>query len=344
MEESAKIFMYNANANQGRAILDGLNSIIPAFGRVFIVLSSTDAGEERYDRMREIMKPYRGIVSFYNDLATAYAATTTNNNDIILLDGDTTHTVTEMLTVSKNRVNFFGMDGGGRLCSQGAKIQMGVTGVATDLAPVLVTGVRNSFRNIKVINASTTNESLHGFIDNGEGTLIENCHFLKTAGLNDAGWSNFWMAGDSLTMRNCVLGQSNIPSAVAHYGIFIDGKTGGATDGTVKENFLENIYVNMSVSTAAAATACFIKVADGSALNFNNVIKDLNAVNFVQNGTGTIMTDAVLGAATVGGYLHLIRPSFMGCTGVGAGTGQGIYISNSVAPDANGGLGTELTD
>jgi len=56
------------------------------------------------------------------------------------------------------------------------------------------------------------------------------------------------------------------------------------------------------------------------------------------------MTDAVLGAATTGGYLHLIHPSFMGCTGVGAGTGQGIYISNSTAADADGGLGTELTD
>lgn len=277
-------------------------------------------------------------------IAQAYSLCTTNADDIVVLMGSTTHTLSAMLTVSKNRTHFIGMDGtNGRLVQQNAKVQIGVTGVATDLAPVLVTGVRNSFQNIKFINASTTNETLYGFIDNGEGTLIDSCHMVKTAGLDDASWANFWMAGDSLTMRNCVLGQSNLPSAVAHYGILIDGKSGGASD-VVKENFLENIYINMSVSTAAAATACFIKVADGSALNFNNVIKGLNAVNFVQNGTGTIMTDAVLGAATVGGYLHLINPSFMGCTGVGAGSGEGIYISNSVAPDANGGLGTELTD
>lgn len=336
---------YNLNSGYGKALASALHGIIPSFGRIFVVLASSDAGEERYDRLNQMLVPDpNGVLRVFGTVAEAYAAATSNNNDVILLDGDGTHTVTSMLTVAKNRVHFIGMDGGGRLTAQGAKIQMGVTTAATDLAPVLVTGVRTSFRNIKFINANTKNESLHGFIDNGEGTLIENCSFVKVAGLDDAGWSNFWMAGDSLTMRNCVLGQSNIPSAVAHYGILIDGKTGGATDGTVKENFLENIYVNMSVSTAAAATACFIKVADGSALNFNNVIKDLNAVNFVQNGTGTIMTDAVLGAATVGGYLHLIRPSFLGCTGVGAGAGQGIYISNSVAPDANGGLGTELTD
>jgi len=333
---------YNQTNGYGMALLNRINSIIPVMGRILVVCPSTDAN---YDILTQVVKnDPEGRVRLFTTVAAAYDAATTNANDVIALSGNSTHTVTEMLTVAKNRIHFIGMDGGGRLTAQGAKISMGVTGVAADLAPVLITGVRNSFRNIKFINASTTNQSLYGLIDNGEGTLIENCSAIKTAGLDDAGWANFWMAGDSATIRNCVFGQSNTPSAVAHFGILIDGKTGGATDGTVKENYLENIYINMSVSTAAAATACFIKVADGSALNFNNVIKDLNATNFVQNQTGTIMTDAVLGAATVGGYLHLIRPTFMGCTGVGAGSGEGIYISNSVAPDANGGLATELTD
>jgi len=333
---------YNQTNGYGMALLNRINSIIPVMGRILVVCPSTDAN---YDILTQVVKnDPEGRVRLFTTVAAAYDEATTNANDVIALSGNSTHTVTEMLTVAKNRIHFIGMDGGGRLTAQGAKISMGVTGEATDLAPVLITGVRNSFRNIKFINASTTNQSLYGLIDNGEGTLIENCSAIKTAGLDDANWANFWMAGDSATIRNCVFGQSNTPSAVAHFGILIDGKTGGATDGTVKENYLENIYINMSVSTAAAATACFIKVADGSALNFNNVIKDLNATNFVQNGTGTIMTDAVLGAATVGGYLHLIRPTFMGCTGVGAGSGEGIYISNSVAPDANGGLATELTD
>jgi len=277
-------------------------------------------------------------------IAQAYSLATTNKFDVIALIGNSTHVVTEMLTVAKNRVTFVGMDGSfGRLTAQSAKVQLPVTTVATDIATALITGTRNALYNIKFINANTKAESLSVVIDNGEGTVIEGCSMVKTAGLANAGWCNFWMAGDSLTMRNCVLGQSNIPSAVAHYGIKIDAKTGGGS-GAVKENFLENIYVNMSVSTAAAATACFIKVVDGAALNFGNVIKDLNAFNFVQATTGTIMTDAVLGAATTGGYLNLIRPTFMGCTGVGSASGQGIYISQSTAPDANGGLGTELTD
>ena len=336
---------WNKNVGYGQALLNMVQNQVPTFGNILIVMDPDDTDEANYNHMKEIFTPdYDGLVRFYTSLEAAYDAAESNNNDVILLDANSVHVLTAQIAWSKSRVHVIGMDGGGRLVTQGAKISMGVTGVATDLAPVLITGVRNSFRNIKFINASTTNQSLYGLIDNGEGTLIENCSAIKTAGLDDANWANFWMAGDSATIRNCVFGQSNTPSAVAHFGILIDGKTGGATDGTVKENYLENIYINMSVSTAAAATACFIKVADGSALNFNNVIKDLNATNFVQNGTGTIMTDAVLGAATVGGYLHLIRPTFMGCTGVGAGSGEGIYISNSVAPDANGGLATELTD
>ena len=335
---------YNQNSGYGQGYINFARTICPTFGNIMVVMNSDDSDEKNYQTVQEIYKnDPEGNVRFFTSLELAYAATESNNNDVILLDSNSAHEIDAMITVSKNRVHFVGMDGGGRLTAQGSRIKMGVTGVATDLAPVLVTGTRNTFRNIKVENASTTDESLYGFIDNGEGTYIENCSMVKTAGLDDAGWANFWMAGDSLTMKNVVLGQSNIGSAVAHYGIKIDAKSGGGSI-AVKENFLENIYINMSVLTAAAATACFIKVVDGAAMNFNNTIKDLNGVNFVQASTGTIMTDAVLGAATTGGYLHLIRPTFMGCSGVGSATGQGIYISQSTAPDANGGLGTELTD
>jgi len=51
-----------------------------------------------------------GRIRFYTSLATAYDATESNNNDVIILDGNSTHTLTEMLTVAKNRVHFLGMD------------------------------------------------------------------------------------------------------------------------------------------------------------------------------------------------------------------------------------------
>jgi hypothetical protein len=333
------------NALNKQALIYGVASQIPVFGRILVVKSSSDTAHYNYQALNEAYEPQDGRVLFFTDLATAYAEAQSNNNDVICLDGATTHTVTEMLTVAKNRVHFLGMDSGGRLVQQGAKIQMGVTGDASDLAPILVTGVRNSFRNLKVINASTTNQSLHGFIDNGEGTLIENCHFVKTAGLDDAGHSHFWMAGDSCTYRNIVVGQSNIPNTAAGYGILIDGKTGGATDGTVKENFAENVIVNMSVGGSVQATSCFIKVADTAALNFGNLIKGFVGCNFIPSG-GTIMTNGVLAPASiVAGSLFLVAPAFFGCTGVSDNASAGVQIAApGLAPVTAGGLAANLSD
>lgn len=333
------------NPYHKQALLNAVASQLPVFGRVLVVKSSSDSANYNYQGLTDAYSPDDGRVLFFTDLASAYDAAQSNNNDVICLDGSTTHTVTAMITVAKNRVHFLGMDSGGRFVQQGAKIQMGVTGVATDLAPILVTGVRNTFRNLKAINASTTNESLYGFIDNGEGTVIENCHLAKVAGLDDANHAHFWMAGDSCTYRNVVCGQSNIPNTAAGFGILIDGKTGGATDGTVKENFAENLIVNMSVGGSVQGTSCFIKVADTAALNFGNLFLNFTGCNFIPSG-GTIMTDGILAPASiVAGSLFLRNPAFFGCTGVISNSSAGVQIAAAgLAPVAAGGLAANLSD
>ena len=40
------------------------------------------------------------------------------------------------------------------------------------------TGTRNSFRNIKFIQAATANTGLHVVEEGGEGTLYKNCSFI----------------------------------------------------------------------------------------------------------------------------------------------------------------------
>ena len=278
-------------------------------------------------------------------LPAAYAKMTSGNDDVCLLRGASIHLLTAMLTVAKSRCHFVGLDTGGHLVQQGAKIKLGVTTAATDLAPILNTGVRNSFRNIKVENINTKDESLYGFIDNGEGTVIDHFQSISIGNPAVTGHAHFWLASDSSTIRNATFGQSNTPSTAAVYGMLIDGKTGGATDGTVKENVLENITINISVGGAVQATSCFIKIADTSALNFVNSINGLHCHNFTPVG-GTILTDAILGVDnTVSGVLDISNAHFFGVTGVGAGASQGVYIaSNSVAADANGGLATAVTD
>ena len=328
--------------NYRQALLNAVAAQIPAFGRLLVVKSPSDTGDNNYQVLQEVFEPLDGQVMFFTTVSAAYDAALTNNNDVICIDGHTAHDIAAMITVSKNRVHFFGFDGGGHICQQGARLKMGVTGVATDLAPILVTGTRCSFRNLKVENASTTNESLYGFIDNGEGTVIENCHFLKTAGLNDANHAHFWMAGDSLSMKDVVIGQSNIPNTAAGFGILIDGKTGGASD-VVKECFLKDIRINMSVGGSVQATSCFIKIADTAAMNFNNVIENLRCYNFIPVG-GTIMTDAILAPASIlSGSLALVDPVFFGCTGcIDTGSAGVQQACGGADPQDNGGLSVNV--
>lgn len=281
----------------------------------------------------------------FKTLSAAYAAATTNNNDIIYVDGHSTVVETAMITWAKNRITVIGVGSHGRMIQQSAKIQLGVTTAATDLAPVMVTGVRNSFFGIKSINANTKAESLYGWIENGEGSYYENFMSVVTGNLSRANHAHFWLSGDAASGRNLTFGHSTLQSTETGFGILIDGKAGGGSGGVVKECFFEDVRVNMSVDNAKVDTSCFIKIADNSALNFGNAIDRFRGYNFAPPGEAQ-MTDAVLAAAsTTAGELFLTDPAFFGCAGVGAGAGYGVYIANSGgAADADGGLGTELTD
>lgn len=275
----------------------------------------------------------------------AYNKTTTNKDDVIALIGNSAHTLSAMLTVSKSRVHFVGVDGtGGRMIQQNARLVMGVTGVASDLAPVLVTGTRNSFANIKAENASTTNESLYGWIENGEGTYYENFMSCKTAGLNDANHAHFWLAGDACSGRNLTFGHSTVVSTAAGFGLLIDGKSGGGSS-VVKELMWENVRVNMSVATGVVGTSAMIKIADTAAMNFVNTIDNFRGYHFISVGQ-TILTDAVLAPASiVSGTLFLPNSTFMGCTGVIDNPSAGVQTAaGGLAPDGNGGLATNLSD
>lgn len=141
-------------------------------------------------------------------IAKAYATATSNNNDVICLMGSGTHSLTEMLDVSKNRVHFIGLDGTTRRYGQGAKVSMGVTTAATDVFAVKVTGVRNSFSNIKFISNNTKDESLYTVGDGGEYTVWENCEFYKSTDLNETGAAEVVLNGDSCQFRGCTFGSA----------------------------------------------------------------------------------------------------------------------------------------
>ena len=176
----------------------------------------------------------------FKTLSAAVTAATTNNNDVIFIDGDSTVTETEMLTISKNRLHFVGCNGVPGHYGAGAKVTLGVTAVATDIGTIKNTGVRNTFSNIKFMNANTVAEGIYCFVEAGEYTRFFNCEFYKSTDLDVTGASEFVANGDSMMMYNCTIGSSAnvISGAIIRPNILF---TKGIVSGKVaRDNYFEN--------------------------------------------------------------------------------------------------------
>jgi len=172
------------------------NGIPATHGKVFFVNYGT--GSDGNNGL-STGKPFKTV-------SKAYSMATTNADDVIVLFGNSTHALTEMLTVSKNRVHFVGMDGTARMYGQNAKVSLGATTAATDIGTILNTGVRNSFSNIKFMNSNTVAEGIYCFVEGGEYTVLDNCEIYKENGLDETTASELVMNGDSCQIRNCVIG------------------------------------------------------------------------------------------------------------------------------------------
>jgi len=201
----------NQNASYGNAMLSAIHTAFGGtFGNVFVVLNSSDTDENNYQHMQDLFTPDDdGRVRFFTSLEDAYDTTESNNNDVIILDGNSTHSLSNMLTVSKNRVHFVGLDyllGVHRAYGQSAKVSLGVTTATTDIATVINTGVRNSFRGIKFINNNTVTEGIYCFVDGGEYTYIEDCEIYKSTDLDVTGAAEFVCNADSPLYKNSTFG------------------------------------------------------------------------------------------------------------------------------------------
>lgn len=283
--------MYNQNSSYGQGLINMVSSIIPTFGRIFVVVSASDASEERYDRLMEVMKTDpAGQIRLFTSLSDAYDACTTNNNDVILLDADTTHSLSAGLAVSKSRVNFIGMDGGDRLQAQGAKIQLATA--ATTAYVMRNTGTRNSFRNIKFIQAATANTGLHVVEEGGEGTLYKNCSFVFGVVDNlDLTTANEFICGsDTATYLNCTFGAATLTTTASggRKVVMYDAVTGGAT--TPRDNMFKNCTF---VIESADAGSQFVGMAASGDAKGINIFDDCTFVASLVNGGGIALTRAV---------------------------------------------------
>jgi hypothetical protein len=177
-----------------------IGGLIPAtFGKIIFV----DSGRGSDGNSGLTMK--RAVAT----VAKAYDLATTGENDVICLCGDSTHTLTSMLTVAKNRVHFVGLGVGKRHYGQSAKINMGLTTAATDIATIKVTGIRCSFTNLKITNTNavgTNAACLYTFVDGGEYTSIKDSECYKEGYLGTTLAAEFVANGDSGQYENCTFG------------------------------------------------------------------------------------------------------------------------------------------
>lgn len=275
---------------------------------------------------KSINKPFKTV-------AKAYDACTTNKDDVIVLMGNASHALTEMLTVSKNRVHFIGIDGSdGRFYGQNAKISLGVTTAATDIGTIKNTGVRNSFTNIKFTNANTVTEGIYCFVEGGEYTVFKNCEFYKETDLDQTAAAELVMNGDSAQVIGCTIGSlANAqtgttirPGVLVTAGIAGSGKVArdvifkdclfwkraghvngrhvygaNATDVERIMIFDNCIFAN-AVNAAAVPAQC---IAFGSSLTVGQVlVKDCASINNTKlsTTTGVLIAGAVPTYATTG--------------------------------------------
>lgn len=191
-----------------------LRSVVHAFkpsfipGNIYVVFNSSDTAYVQYFKDNNMRYPDGTEVVQTSLETTVNSVVTSNRHDVILINGHNTHTLTSMLTVSKNRLHFVGLGGFGRKYGQDAKVSITATTGATNIATVKNTGVRNTFQNIKFINNSTVTEGIYCFADGGEYTLLDHCELYKSTDLDQTGAAELVANGDSSTYKDCYIGST----------------------------------------------------------------------------------------------------------------------------------------
>ena len=290
---------YNFNSGYGQMLMNQIaSSVGPTMGRILVVQEDSDPTVNQNMISRTFVPDPDGFVRFYRTLEAAYAAATTNANDVILLSGHTTHTLAAPIAWSKNRIHVIGMDGGDRLVQQGAKIQCATAGTVSYV--LKVTGVRNSFRNLKVIQASTVATALTVLEEGGEGNLYKNCTFTFGVVDNlDLTTAHEVLAGsDSATYLNCNFGTETLLTSAARSVFHIDQVTASQE---FKSNILQDCVFLISSSSS---TATFVRLDAIGDVLFSNLFRRCTFIASVDSAGGAAIAEASqTGTSTVKGVL-----------------------------------------
>ncbi|KKQ99934.1 MAG: hypothetical protein UT24_C0020G0002 [Candidatus Woesebacteria bacterium GW2011_GWB1_39_12] len=321
---------YNPNSGIGLAENIRLNLALPVMGRLLIVCPSTDAN---FNKLSNIVKTdSEGVVRLYTTIAAAYDAATTNANDVIALSANSSHAVgTSGLTVSKNRIHFIGMDGGDHLVEPGVKIQAS-SAASTAAFVIKNTGVRNTFRNLRVIQTSTDALALTVFQDGGEGTVMKNVELMFGVVDNlDQTTAHEFVAGtDSGTFIDCKFGADTLLTSAARSILHIDQVT-------ASQEFKSNFFRRCTFMVSSSSTGVLaIKMDAAGDILFSNLFEDCTFIASLDSAGGVACTRAVATAnGTTKGTIYISYPRVFGFDDIGTnGTNNDNLYVFSHAPSA----------
>lgn len=266
-------------------------------------------------------------------IAAAYGKCTTNNFDVIALMGSSTHTLTEMLTISKNRITIMGIDGSpGRYYGQAAKVSLGVTTAATDIATILNTGVRNVFHNIKFMNSNTVTEGIYCFAEGGEYTQLINCEIYKSTDLDVTGAAELVMNGDSAQVIGCTIGSNvnAISGAIIRPCVLVSRET--ITGKAARDVLFKDCYFWRNCGNAANR---FVYGANANDVERMMIFDNCKFFN-TKLAAATPAQTIAFGASQTEGYVLCVNPVSIG-SATALSTTTGVY---AIGPDPSSAAAT----
>lgn len=305
---------------------------LPATSGSYLFVDYTNGDDGVSVKSNSVGRPFKTV-------AQAYSKATTNKDDVIVLMGNATHTLTEMLNVSKNRVHFVGMDGsGGRLYGQNAKVSLGVTTAATDIATVQNTGTRNTFRNIKFINDNTVTEGIYCFVEAGEYTGIDLCEIYKSTDMDQTGAAELVMNGDSAQITNSTIGSL----ATARSGAVIRPNV-LVTNGIVSGKVARDVYFGNCRFWINASNSANRFVYGANAADVERVM-EFDQCAFINNGASAAIPaqNVAFGSSLTVGMVLLNR-----CTSLNASTAMstttGVFVDGAAPTAGTSGIAVQAS-
>ena len=244
-------------------------------------------------------------------LAEAYDRLTSNSHDTIRANANSWHELTEMLTWSKSRTHLEFLDGANRLQTQGGRLRLTGSSGATNIAALKVTGTRNTFENMKLVNEHTAAESLYALSSQGEGNYYKNCAFHNIAAqhLTDVDAASLILSEDGGTFINCDIGADTVRTTVAaNHTLLISTAAGGS-------RAKRCIFQNCTILGHTSQSTGNLVAAAASSMDRWVLFRDCDFINW-DISTGTAMTEAIEASGSAGEIILVRGGGVFGCTNV----------------------------